>query len=239
MITLFESGQALLAGRTLRLGDEQARHARARRVAVGEIARIVDGRGYVAAGQITALGRGSVDVQLTEVKEFARPAPLEAIVPVADRDRMLLAAEKCVELQITAWRPVYFARSRSVSPRGEGPKFRDKVIARMRAALEQCGAAWMPDVYPEIEGIDALRAAPSAWQRVLFDASGQPFRADSASVPTIFAVGPEGGWDDNEIAAARDGRWTFASLANGILRFETAIIAAAAVIRATQLANRG
>ena len=237
MITLFHA-QSVASGQSLRLSDEQARHVRVRRAAVGDALRLVDGRGHIATGRISAIGKHSVDVDVGDMKEVAKPMPLEVLVPVADRDRMLLAAEKCVELQVTGWRPVFYARSRSVSPRGEGPRFREKVQARMQSALEQSGGAWMPVVHEDAEWLDALRSVPSDWDRILFDASGEPFRGQNTSVPTSFAVGPEGGLESGEVAAARDAAWRPASLAGSILRFETAVIAAAAVIRATQLLHR-
>jgi 16S rRNA (uracil1498-N3)-methyltransferase len=163
---------------------------------------------------------------------------LDVIVPVADRDRMLLAAEKCVELQITSWRPVYFARSRSVTPRGEGTKFREKVKARMESALEQTGGAWMPDIHEERDAADALKAFPSDWTRLLLDAGGAPLAALAHNGPMGLAVGPEGGLEQREVADAQELGWLTASLGETTLRFETAIIAGAAVIRAAQLSLR-
>jgi 16S rRNA (uracil1498-N3)-methyltransferase len=238
MITLFVTGQEFARGRTIELSEDHARHVRARRVTAGDQARLLDGRGRIAMGRIASSDKRRVGVSIEEVKVLPKPTPLEAVVPVADKDRMLVAAEKCVELQVTAWRPAYFARSRSVSPRGEGPKFHEKVVARMHAALEQSGSAWMPEVHAEVEGVDALKAAPVAWNRFLFDASGAPLQIGGPSVPTIFAVGPEGGWEPQEVEAARHSGWTITSLSDSILRFETAIIAAAAVLRATQLSHR-
>ncbi len=45
------------------------------------------------------------------------------------------------------------------------------------------------------------------------------------------AFGPEGGWSDEEIAAARAAGLREASLGENILRTETAVIAALAVTR--------
>ena len=146
MITLITNSE-LRSGTDVELDESAAAHARARRVGPGEPARLLDGKGGVAQGIISTLGKRSLTVQVQEVARTPRPLQLEVIVPVADRDRMLVAAEKCAELQVTAWRPALFSRSRSVTPRGEGPKFREKVEARMRSALEQSGGAWMPDVF--------------------------------------------------------------------------------------------
>ena len=236
MITLFHDGE-LRAGATATLSDAAAHHARVRRVAVTDAVQLVNGRGTIAAGSVTTLGKRDVSVDIERVTDVPRPPALTVLVPVADRDRMLLAAEKCAELQITEWQPVVFARSRSVSPRGEGERFREKVIARMRSALEQSGSAWMPEVKAEIEAADAWGKAASA-RRLLLQAEGKPIATCVTSDPMAIAVGPEGGFERAELEAAGRSGWTAASLGLSTLRFETAVIAGAAVIRATQLTSR-
>jgi 16S rRNA (uracil1498-N3)-methyltransferase len=107
----------------------------------------------------------------------------------------------------------------------------------MRSALEQSGGAWMPVLEEEMEGIDALRVRTDS-QHLLLDIGGEPLAGLAGSVPTVIAVGPEGGLEPQELAVAAESGWIFASLGTTTLRFETAIIAAAAVIRATQLTHR-
>jgi len=227
--------EAFASGVRVALEGDPARHARARRMATGDVVRLMDGKGRVGVGRIELLARNELTVFVEAVVEVPRPLPLEVIVPVADRDRMLMAAEKCVELQVTSWRPAYFARSRSVSPRGEGERFRDKVLARMRSALEQSGNAWLPDAHSEGEWSDVFRAVPTDGNRFLLDAGGVPLPELVRSTPTALAVGPEGGMEPSEITGARDAGWRLASLGTTTLRFETAILAGAAVVRATQL----
>jgi len=56
--------------------------------------------------------------------------------------------------------------------------------------------------------------------------------AKAPATPTIsLAVGPEGGWTDDEIAASATSRFLEASLGENILRTETAVIASLAVVR--------
>lgn len=238
LVTLFW-GEPFASGEPVRLTGDPAQHARVRRVARDDLVRLVNGLGRVATGRIQTLAKNEVTVSIERVVDVPRPASLEVIVPVADRDRMLQAAEKCVELQVTSWKPAYFARSRSVSPRGEGEKFREKVRARMQAALEQCGGAWMPEINEETEAAAALQSVPRDWNRLLLDERGRPLAGLATSAPTAIAVGPEGGFEDREIATAAASGWVSASLGETTLRFETAVIISAAVIRATQLTQRG
>jgi 16S rRNA (uracil1498-N3)-methyltransferase len=232
------TGETLAIGSRIALEDAPAQHARVRRLKAGDAVRLLDGRGLVASGAFLAVTKREVAVAVHGVTEHPRPAPLDVIVPIADRDRMLLAAEKCVELRVTGWRPVYFARSRSVSPRGEGDKFRDRIRARMEGALEQSGNAWMPDLHDDSEAMDVLRSTPVEWNRLLLHPDGAPLAELAGNDPTVVAVGPEGGLEGPEIAAAEALGWHLASLGPITLRFETAVIAAVAVVRASQQSSR-
>lgn len=231
MITVFVS-HAFERGMELELPDAAAHHVRVRRAQAGEPIRIVDGQGSVVAASLTAVGKRSVRATVAEIAHVPRPTELIAVVPVADRDRMLWAAEKCVELQVTRWQPVMYERSRSVSPRGDGEKFASKVRARMQSALEQSGGAWLPDVNAEVDAADAWNI--QAGSRLVLDRSGSPVRTTNPG-SVAFAVGPEGGFEENEIEDALRHGWSSVSLSHATLRFETAIVAAAAVIRAAQL----
>jgi 16S rRNA (uracil1498-N3)-methyltransferase len=236
VISLFW-GEPLAVGE-LRLDGAPARHVRVRRAEPGDRVRLLDGRGRVASGRLVAITKTQAIVSVERIVEIPRAAALEVIAPIADRDRMLLAAEKCVELQVTAWRPAYFARSRSVTPRGEGTKFHEKVKVRMQSALEQSGGAWLPDVHPDAEAVDAMEGVSPAWKRVYLESVGRPLSELVSNDPTALAVGPEGGFERHELAAAESRGWVAASLGPTTLRFETAVIAGAAVIRATQLSLR-
>jgi 16S rRNA (uracil1498-N3)-methyltransferase len=233
MIAFFVATE-LREGHEVELDESAAGHVRARRVGPGDPARLLDGKGAIAHGVITAADKRRVIVRPERVDRSAPPLPLELVVPVADRDRMLFAAEKCAELQVTAWRPVWFARSRSVSPRGEGPKFREKVEARMRSALEQSGGAWMPEIASEGE-IDEVLSEVRAPRKLVLDSSGTSMAPHISRDPMALLVGPEGGFEVAELARIVDRGWQPVALASTILRFETAIVAAVATVRALQL----
>ncbi len=126
-------------GATVPLPEAAVKHARVRRLSPGDPVRVIDGAGTVGWGTLARLDArgGGAAVERTELA--ARPTPLTLLAPVADRDRMLWLAEKAAEFAVTDWRPILYARSRSVSPRGEGEVFARKVRARMVGALEQSG----------------------------------------------------------------------------------------------------
>jgi 16S rRNA (uracil1498-N3)-methyltransferase len=147
---------------------------------------------------------------------------------------MLWLAEKATELGVSSWRPVVFRRSKSVASRGEGTMFTQKVVARMRSAMEQSGNAWMPTVFPEANVERAIAAAPPGCRFVL-DGTGVPLGGELAnscqSQPIAIVVGPEGGIEDDELEKFVAAGFVKASIGSTILRFETAGLSALAIVR--------
>jgi 16S rRNA (uracil1498-N3)-methyltransferase len=213
------------------LGEPAAHHAGVRRLSVGDEVRLTNGAGALGLGTIRRLTKRKV---VAEVRAVDRVPPLPAIevfAPVADRDRMLWLAEKCAELGVSVWQPVIFARSRSVVPRGEGEAFAAKVRARMIGALEQSGGAWLPDVRRELPFERALERV-TARARYVLDRNGGRIEPADAPDSAAVAFGPEGGIESAEHEALQGAGWNRVALAPTTLRFETAGIAAVAILRA-------
>jgi 16S rRNA (uracil1498-N3)-methyltransferase len=210
---------------------------RARRIGVGTTVTLLDGQGGKASGVVRALARRNATIEVQSVEAIAAPPAVHALVPVADRDRMLWLAEKSAELALTSWRPVQWKRSRSVMPRGEGSAFHGKLVGRMASALEQSGNAWLPVTFPESTLERSIASLP-AGARLALDAGGEPIvRAlrdlrDIAAQPVTIAIGPEGGLEDSERNALDGAGFRRVSLGATILRFETAGVAALAHVRA-------
>lgn len=212
------------------LGEQAAHHAQVRRLSVGADVSVTDGRGQRGDGRIVTTDKRSLVVQVDRVTSIARPPEIHLFVPVADRDRMLWLAEKATELQVTSWNPVMYRRSTSVSPRGEGDAFDKKLLARMSAAIEQSGGAWLPEVREVREPAEVARTERTGY---FLERGGAPlgFQAP-VQAPMSLAVGPEGGFDVYEVAAFDEAGWKPASIGKITLRFETAAVAAVAVARA-------
>jgi 16S rRNA (uracil1498-N3)-methyltransferase len=223
---------AFAAHSTVLVGEDAARHIRVRRLGPGSPVMMLDGRGGRAQGTVRTVARRSATIEVESVDSVAALPDVHLLVPIADRDRMLWLAEKATEFGVTSWRPVMWRRSRSVSPKGEGPVFQGKVLARMVSALEQSGNAWLPATYPD-SPIDRALAAIPVGRRVVLDANGDDVghALSGAQAPVTLAVGPEGGLDDEELAALDAAGFTRASLGANTLRFETAAIAALAFAR--------
>lgn len=230
-------------GPVVELDEGAAHHATVKRLAIGDPVRLTSGDGRRVHAMITGLAKRRLVVETIgeTVEEVPAPPRVELWAPVGDRERMLWLAEKATELGVTVWRPVIYRRSRSVSPRGEGDAFREKVRARMISALEQSGGAWLPELLPETTLDRALPDVP--WETgLLLDAGGNPLRNmlsrlaahDSnltSSARLTLALGPEGGLDPDERDEFLAVGWRRASLGPNVLRFETAALAALSIIR--------
>ena len=228
----FFSPDNFVPGTPVTLGDDAAQHARVIRIGTGEPVELRDGRGGAARGLLARVAKRSLTVDVSETWEIAPLPPIHMLVPVADRDRMLYLAEKATELGATSWRPVMWRRSRSVGPAGDGPAFQSRLKGRMIAALTQSRGGWLPEIFPGAPLQRAIAAAPDG-SRVLLDAAGETSLLSlDLHGPVAIALGPEGGLDDRERDEMIEGGFTPVSLVGGILRFETAGIAALAIARA-------
>jgi 16S rRNA (uracil1498-N3)-methyltransferase len=217
------------------LDEGASHHASVKRLAVGDPVRLTSGDGRRVHGTIAVLSktRLEVDCDRASVELVSAPSHVHLWAPVGDRDRMLLLAEKAVELGASSWRSIAYRRSRNVTPRGEGPAFHEKLLRRMIAALEQCGSAWLPAIEPEADALDAI-ASGVRGHAILLDALGAPI-ADvlaEAHETLVIACGPEGGLESAERVAFDESGWRAASLGTNVLRFETAGIAGLALARA-------
>ena len=236
-VATFFASEALVAGGTVTLAEEAAHHIRVARVAVGECVALRDGAGKAALGTLVKVSRSSALVDVIETSEISRPAPIHLLAPVADKDRMLWLAEKVTELGVTSWRPLVWRRSKSVSPRGEGPMFQSKVRARMTAALIQSGGGWLPDIFPEATIERAVAAAPLG-TRIILARDGEPIAGVPMTTPVTIALGPEGGIEPAERDAFIGAAFLPVKLGESTLRFETAGVAAVAIAAASLALTR-
>src|ERR1043166_5245643 len=217
-------------GEVAKLIEAQAHHVAVRRLAVGDPVTLRDGRGRRGHGVLESVAAFSTEVRVETVEIIPPPSPLELYLAVADLDRTLLVAEKAVEVGVTAWRPVFCARSASVRPRAEGKKSSERLMRRMVAALLQSGGAWLPAIHDQVEL--SLAAQTSRGTRVVCDRAGGPIATVNQRGGVAVLVGPEGGLESTEQSILDDAGWARVSPGPTTLRFETAAIVAIGALRA-------
>jgi 16S rRNA (uracil1498-N3)-methyltransferase len=148
--------------------------------------------------------------------------------------RMEWAIEKCTELNVTSIVPVIARRTeKHLALAAEKRVDRWRRIAR--EASEQSRRTAPPEIGDPVKLAEALKVA--AELRIVLaetetEAELTHILRETASSPSLaLAIGPEGGWAEDELQAFDKARWIAASLGTTILRAETAAIAALAIAR--------
>jgi 16S rRNA (uracil1498-N3)-methyltransferase len=224
---------------TAALHGDQAQHlSRVLRAQPGmEFDVIAGGRAWLA--RIASIDRDSVQFTLLQELKTAPALPVTLLLSVFKFDRMEWAIEKAVELGCGRIVPIIAERTEKHLAQAAGKR----VERWRRLALEAAKQSRRSDL-PEIPDPARLAAMLAAAEqtgplRILLSETeeDQPLlrTLEENAVPAqgvMLAIGPEGGWTAAEIALfVRDG-WQSASLGPRILRVETAVIAAIAIVNA-------
>jgi 16S rRNA (uracil1498-N3)-methyltransferase len=223
------------AGSMIELDESAAHHAtRVLRLAVGDAIALFDGTGGEFDATLERVDKRGASARVLRFVQVERESPLAVTLAlaIAANDAMDSALRKATELCATSIQPLITARS-SPLPAGERA---DRRLAHWRqvaiAACEQCGRNRIPDVAPPRPFADWLREWTDSG--VILVPAVRRSLAAIAQPGSKFAllVGPEGGFDPREIAAAQANG--FASLALGprVLRTETAAAAGLAIVQA-------
>jgi len=198
------------------------------RLRPGELVVASDGIGSWVPCRVSGgrAGRGSPDpatVLVVDGGVVTVPRPetevTVAFVP-AKGDRPDWVVQKLTELGVDRIVPI---RSRRSVVRWEGDRAERAVDRLRRVAREasaQCRRAWLPEV-SDLSTLEAITGRIGVPPILAHPGGGPP----SLARPVI-AVGPEGGWDDEELAVAPG----TVGLGPTVLRAETAAVAAGTVL---------
>jgi 16S rRNA (uracil1498-N3)-methyltransferase len=217
------------------VGDHAAHLARVLRARVGQEFDIATGA-EVRRGRVVSVSDNRVEFELGEEVRSAAVAAVTLALAIFKFDRMEWAIEKCTELGVA--RVVPFAAGRSDSHlAGAAGKRVERWRRIAREAAEQARRAAAPEVSDPVKLREVVALAAER-RIVLAEAETEaPLReacgAGAASV--ALAIGPEGGWTEEEQRAFRQAGWQAASLGPTILRAETAAMAAVAVVMAATI----
>jgi 16S rRNA (uracil1498-N3)-methyltransferase len=231
-----------VAGSTAALVGEHAAHlTRVLRAEVGQQFDIATGDS-VRLGTITSISDDRVEFALgLSTEPAASPASNPKVtlaLAIFKFDRMEWAIEKCTEIGVARIIPV-IARRTDVHLAAAAAKRVERWRRIVREAAEQSRRVAPPAIAAPVklnDLADSVLLAGDVTRIVLAESlagSEESARLGEILVsrpPEVaLAVGPEGGWEAEELAWFRDRGWATASLGNTILRAETAAIVATAL----------
>jgi 16S rRNA (uracil1498-N3)-methyltransferase len=222
-------------------GPEAHHLAAVSRVRPGDQVCLFNGDGRAYAAEVVAAERRRVTLRVTDVATARRelPFPLEVAAPLPRGDRAQFLVEKLTELGVTTLVPLATRRS-IVNPRDTKL---EKLARHVIEASKQCGRNVLMRVTALADWESYCRAARRAGARLMAHPADRhdstpacaadaltalPTAAFALSAGVRLAVGPEGGFTDEEVSSARQAGWQVLDLGPRILRVETAAIVLAA-----------
>lgn len=220
-----------VSGKRAALTGAHADHlSRVLRGRVGQEFDIV-ANGILHRGRIATITDTRVEFELgEEVPAEAAPVKLTLLLAIFKFDRMEWAIEKCTELGVARIIPL-IARRTDAHLASASPKRVDRWRRIALQASEQSRRVTPPEISDPGKLRDALAIA-ARLKLLLSEAENQSSLRDIQLIPdsnVALAIGPEGGWTEDELELFGANEWISISLGPTILRAETAAITATAI----------
>lgn len=239
--------------RAILIGEHAGHLVRVLRARVGQQFDVVTPEG-ARRGQISSLTPDRVEFDLGEKISSRASVGITLALGIFKFDRMEWAIEKCTELGVSRIVPLIARRTDSHLASASMKRVeRWQRIARQ--ASQQSRRDEPPQIATPVKLSEILNS--EATLRIVLDETEEqmmlldvlksgvlkndpPPREKNlrpAEADIILAIGPEGGWTDDELQSFHQAGWISASLGDTILRTETAAIAATAIVASTLRAS--
>ncbi len=220
-------------------GDSAEHLGRVLRAQAGQLYELSDGTNvWLARVANVALGKsGHSRIQFDLVEPIPSREPklhLALLLSIVKFDRFEWCLEKATELGAAEITPVIAARTDQPLVRAAAKRAArwEKILIE---SAQQSRRLRPPVLNAAIHGSDAFGQSRAALKILLSEGGDvRPIRdvlRDVSKTSIVLAIGPEGGWTDEEFSMARKAGFAEASLGETILRTETAVIAALAILQ--------
>jgi len=227
----------LALGARVSLPRDAAHHAaRVLRMSEGDVVTLFNGDGHVYSTKIVRVEKQAVHVLIEQRTVASRESPLAMTLlqGISSGERMDFTLQKSVELGIAVIQPIQAERS-VVKLSGERKEKRLRHWQNIViAACEQCGRNVVPEVQPVVGLMEWLGAQASGGAvRIHLSPDAELGLRDmeKPTGPVVLAVGPEGGFGEQEQTALRQCGFVGVRLGPRVLRTETAALAALAAMQ--------
>ena len=220
---------------TFALNDEQSRHiAKALRMRAGDMLMLSAGDGKSYGCIIDSVDNGTVTISLCyEQADNSEPTVKVTLyqgVPKGDKLEDII--QKCTKLGVTAIQPVLTHRSVSRPDKKSAEKKQARYQKIALEAAQQSGRGIVPQINAMTLLKNAVEQDESELKILFYEGGGEPLKniisSDIKSV-SIY-IGPEGGFEENEVELIKAAGGVVATLGKRILRTQTAPVAALSAI---------
>ena len=226
-------------GNSASLHGGAAEHlGRVLRAEPGQLYELSDGKsvwlGRISRVALSKAGKSAIDFELIEPVPAREPAvQIHLLLSIVKFDRFEWSLEKATELGVNEITPL--AADRTDKPLLAAASKRharwEKILLE---SAQQARRLRPPFLHGVLKPESAFSASTASLKLLLSERSDAPSIREALRnnhvAQAVLAVGPEGGWTDAELAAARSAHFTEASLGENILRAETAVIAGLVVL---------
>ncbi len=222
----------LTGNSSIELSRQDARHAlNVLRLRVGDELQLFDGLGHEGKGRITNCGPSGVAVEVQAIDSISRElsGQLDLFVSLPKGDRQKTLVDMLVQLGVHSLTPLKCQRS-VAQPTSEALK---RIERWAIESNKQCGRNQLMQIKPSIAVSElphqkscGLFAHPHGTSNPLLSTLNNP---DSPHQSLQAAIGPEGGFTDDECGLLIELGWQPVSLGNRILRIETAAVMVASI----------
>jgi 16S rRNA (uracil1498-N3)-methyltransferase len=210
------------------------------RLRPGDELFLFDGEGFEYRARITASTPKAIVLSVSEQFLSISESPGEitigqGLLKARKMDRII---RQVTELGIHALIPVVAERS---VPKPKAERWTEKELrwnAIAWESLKQCGRDQIPRLDPPASFEALVQTSQPYHRRIIFHGrysaglEAPPYPVKVKHKPKVFAlIGPEGGFTPNEIQMALKSGFSCASLGPRILKAETAVVAACAILQ--------
>lgn len=225
----FLTRDKLSVGSVVGLDADESRHAlKALRLKEGDEVLVIDGFGAEAEGKISSAGLDRIEIAILNVRELKRKINLELLQAPLKGPKMDWLVEKLTEIGVTT---VHLARTQHTVAAGEKT---DRWQRIAQSALKQSGNLLLPNFEPikpleeAILGLKGFRVLMKPGASLGLSQAIKGALANGATT-IVLAIGPEGGFSQEEENFLIQAGFVPAALSLQVLRGETAAISALAI----------
>lgn len=205
-------------------GDEHHHLTRVVRARPGELIEIFDAAGRTFVARVVSLDKDESHIEIVEEIDSREPhSKIVIAAALIQFEKFEFILQKCTELGAVGFVPIISERTEISAERAIGKM--ERWIKILAEAVKQCGRSIVPT-------IESPTPFPTLLERpgiVIFDADAEGTSEFTRS--SILAIGPEGGWSEDELAGARGAGVRFRTLGKRRLRAETAAITALSLVQ--------